>query len=635
MRGWVNRIRGQRERGEDEIQLTELQSREDEDESLYDDPESLRAPGSHTEKAPLDGRGLDRNESNNEFISENALAGTDWQLKMGGLCLATLSLRHFLPLSVVYSFFKGPVATSPFLLRSMFGLACGLLILKVRAGGFRHCSSLRAVCLCLCMIFDFVFSIIMMNFTFIVMDSLLRETSPSKEVNVYWQGTYSFFSFTSVLDILLAPFPAIFLFRALHTSRYSHWQPKRDEGVRRLLNIVLVRPSLLPDRHSVSALRVLTPICLLFFIVAAVISLMVGAVFLGVFGSWIPGQRCDTTAMGDANCYVLDGACDMIDPSECLFPFPSSFYMRPDSQSSTGWKVRIPIESSLPLNSGGRVTLDLDAWNVLDGFSILAPILFRVGDGKVDVDRKSLRPDNQVSQCPEDSIPFSVDLDRCHTLLIDVETAQPVPHFVELDVALKEEGRGYVLVLQPAVPLRYSAHYVVAARRLRNVVDNQLIQPSTTFVALRDGSGDPQRQAAFEDSVFSTLARAGWQRQELQIAWDFRTASWEGSEGRARHMVLDSLEQMRSSFFVPKLKVHDVVKEQCDSGVGRGRQVWGSMEIPSYTSQPGPGYDLFTIFKGGVPIRNGNVEVQFASLLPCSVLKRKKAEFILNYGHGS
>ena len=501
MRGWAHRLRGTRERAEDEVQLTELQRREEEEDALYDDHESARASGSHAEDAPLDGHGMDRGGNTNDFVSDNALAGTDWQLKMGGLCFATLSLRHFVPLFVVYSFFKGPVATGPFLFRSTFGLMCGLLLLKIRSGGFRYCSSLRAVCLCLCIVFDLVFAIVMMNFTVMVMDALLRETSPSREVNIYWQGTYYFFSFVSFLDVLLAPLPAIFLLRALHTSRYSYWQPKREKGLRMLLNAFLVRPSLLPDRHSVSALRLLTPICLLFFIVAAVISLMVGAVFLGVFGSWIPGQRCDTTTMGDANCYVLDGACDMIDPSECLFPFPSSFFMRPDSESPTGWKVRIPIESSLPLNSGGRVTLDLDAWNVLDGFSILAPMLFRLGDGKIDVDRKSLRPDNKVSERPEDSIPFSVNLAESHTLLIDVETARPVPHFVELDFALKEEGFGYVLILQPAVPLRYAAHYVVAVRRLRNLKDGQLIQPSTTFTALRDGSGDPQRQAVFEDTV--------------------------------------------------------------------------------------------------------------------------------------
>ncbi len=185
-----------------------------------------------------------------------------------------------------------------------------------------------------------------------------------------------------------------------------------------------------------------------------------------------------------------------------------------------------------------------------------------------------------------------------------------------------------------------------------------LLQPSPAFAEFVRGSGDAERQAVFEDVVFGTLGggRVGWGRHELQLAWDFRTGSWENGPGRIEHMIRDSRERLESGRTTPQFEITDVVPERCgDRAPARqeesgGRQVWGWLAVPSYLTAPGPGHELLRVLSGGVPVANGNVErVQFAAYIPCSVFgaARDKHGFIrsqeaggahvariIQFGHG-
>jgi hypothetical protein len=140
----------------------------------------------------------------------------------------------------------------------------------------------------------------------------------------------------------------------------------------------------------------------------------------------------------------------------------------------------------------------------------------------------------------------------------------------------------------------------------------------------------------------------GWSLEELQLAWQFRTASWEGGPARVQHMIKDSLDRLESGMMTPHYRIDDVVSESCDKAeagehlarsTGRGRQVWGSVSVPSYTTAPGPGHDLLRVLSWGVPIWSGEVEeVQFVAYIPCSLLNPKaayqSAHSIIQFGHG-
>ena len=61
-------------------------------------------------------------------------------------------------------------------------------------------------------------------------------------------------------------------------------------------------------------------------------------------------------------------------------------------------------------------------------------------------------------------------------------------------------------------------------------------------------------------------------------------------------------------------------------GSAGGREVWGWVEVPSYTTEPGPGHELLRVLGGGVPLRSGAMEqVRFVACVPCSVLAKGEA----------
>ena len=65
--------------------------------------------------------------------------------------------------------------------------------------------------------------------------------------------------------------------------------------------------------------------------------------------------------------------CDPLDRRQCLFPFPSDFFTRPDATSDTGLRIALPREG-MPANVDG-VRVDTTEWNRNDGFSPGSQIL--------------------------------------------------------------------------------------------------------------------------------------------------------------------------------------------------------------------------------------------------------------------
>jgi len=291
----------------------------------------------------------------------------------------------------------------------------------------------------------------------------------------------------------------------------------------------------------------------------------------------------------------------------------------------------------------------------MDGFSTLAPVLFRLGAAAsasfpfgARIDAKTLRPlAAGVEPWGPAALQISTDPRRSHTLLIDVATASAEAHWVEPDVSLDEYPRGTLIIMQPAKALKKNAHYIVAVRRVRDEASGELIAPTPVMDEFLRGMGASERQKVYDKTILRTLlGRMGWAKHEIQLTWDFRTGSWEGGPGRVEHMIHDSQERLESGMTRPNFDIDDVVPETCDavqegSEGGRGREIWGTLDVPSYTTAPGPGHDLLRVLSWGVPICNGNVErVRFVSYIPCSVLTaarelgRPAARSVIQFGHG-
>jgi len=297
-----------------------------------------------------------------------------------------------------------------------------------------------------------------------------------------------------------------------------------------------------------------------------------------------------------------DEPCNTLDDSHCLLPFPSSAFLV-DADTPTGHRVSFGPDA-LPATLDG-VQTDPERWNRLDGFSTLGPIL-------------ALLPGADASSLagPWD-IETSVGPDAT-TVILDAATGEPVPHFAELD-AQSDDPERQVIVLHPAQPLDWDARYVVG---MRGVTDSSglVLDAPAGFAGRRDAGDVPPE-----------LLDHGWTGDELQLAWDFHTASEDGTLRTVRHVVDEALAWAGSDG--PPYRIDELDELGCDEGQLIGRQVEGVLEVPLFLETWEPG-GFLRFDSEGLPLAEGTVEVPFMARVPCALIDDPRAAIPLQFGHG-
>lgn len=328
--------------------------------------------------------------------------------------------------------------------------------------------------------------------------------------------------------------------------------------------------------------------------------------------------------------------CDPIDPSICALPFPSAHFLTEDETTATGLRVDFK-PTSMPLNRDG-IQGNPKYWNEKDGFSINSPMIVFLPY----VDLEGTVPVDDIG---------AYEAADAKTVIVNVETGERVPHWVESDAtAPADEVR--VTLLRPAKPLEFDTHYVVGFRNL-NDVDGEPIAPSPAFKALRDLEESPnddvkKRRQAYEEVVFPTLSSAGFPREELQIAWDFHTVSRDATLGKMEAVVDDALAWVdeQDGFDITFTKIEE---KDCDAeGAYMAREMEGTFTVPLYTVtdeswDPDATENNAVLTRGddGMPFRNGTTTAEFLLRVPCSVVNGadgngpvEASAPIVQYGHG-
>ena len=179
--------------------------------------------------------------------------------------------------------------------------------------------------------------------------------------------------------------------------------------------------------------------------------------------------------------------CEILDPDECLLPFPSDALTRPDASMDTGRRVDF-VRESMPANASG-VHIDPMEWNRNDGFSPGAQIAVLVPG--VDPVASGLAPVTDIAR--------SLD-PGSNLVLLDADTGERVLAWAELDAHAEDPARRLLLVL-PGRSLAEGHRHVVAPGTGRR--DSAAIAPSEVFRVLRDAVpttnpaiGSPPRHGA-------------------------------------------------------------------------------------------------------------------------------------------
>lgn len=305
--------------------------------------------------------------------------------------------------------------------------------------------------------------------------------------------------------------------------------------------------------------------------------------------------------------------CDSLVPEYCAFPFPNNVFTVPEAGTVTGLKVELS-EAMVPVASNGNTT-QLDIFNLRDGFSPGIGLMVFLPGAVID---GMPRPDD---------IGASVEVDS-PTVLLDTETGELVPHWAELDMTTDDDSRR-TFMIRPAVRLEDDRRYIAA---IRGVVDasGQTLAPSPAFAALRDrtDSDDPSveaRRGLYTD-IFAQLGEAGVGRDDLQLAWDFSTASREDNTGWLVGMRDEALAQAG-----PDGPPYTITSVTMDWSADVAVRILGQMEVPLYLDKPGVG-GVINLDADGRPAQNGTAEYTFEVLVPYSAMNEPAA--LVQFGHG-
>ncbi len=305
--------------------------------------------------------------------------------------------------------------------------------------------------------------------------------------------------------------------------------------------------------------------------------------------------------------------CDSIVPEYCAFPFPNNVFSAADDGTVTGRRVQLS-ESMVPVANNGTMTT-LDIFNTRDGFSPgIALMAFLPGASTIGLP--------QI-----DDIGRSLEADS-PTVLIDTETGEWVPHWSGLDMTT-DDGDRRTFLIHPAARLEDGRRYIVA---IRNVVDESGVPliASPSFAALRDRTDSDDetvesRRGLYTD-IFERLDEAGVARSDLQLAWDFSTASMEDNTGW--------LVDMRDEAFAtvgPGGPAYTIDSVDVDWNEDVAVRLLGHMEVPLYLDIPGVG-GVINLGADGRPEQNGTAEYPFEVLVPVSAMTEPAA--LLQFGHG-
>jgi hypothetical protein len=338
--------------------------------------------------------------------------------------------------------------------------------------------------------------------------------------------------------------------------------------------------------------------------------------------------------------------CEVLNDAQCLLPYPSSRFLVPDA-TPTGLRVQIPA-AGLPAVNGDP--LDPTPYTRLDGFSPTVQILMHFPSG-VDLEQS-----NVSRLLPPGPVPVSppyIDT-RTHddtslrpdsaTILMHAETGERILHFVELDRRADGGPARQALILRPAVALAPGERYIVA---VRDLVDpgGAPVEPEPPFAVLRDRrfttiDAIEGRKAYYSASIFAPLARAGVEREDLVLAFDFIVRSDEGLTAQMismRDQAFASLGE-RWNLGEQTFAVTGVSgSSSCFSPFGTWRTVSGTYEVPLFlSSDPEPPTNntpgTLNVDGAGSPVPNGVTNAKFTIRIPCAALHGPTPSLMVGHG---
>jgi hypothetical protein len=314
---------------------------------------------------------------------------------------------------------------------------------------------------------------------------------------------------------------------------------------------------------------------------------------------------------------LAEGCQPLLGGADCFGPFPSDYFRTPDPSLPSGHRLLLTPAAKVRTTVG---LVDPSAWRPVDGASLVPTLVTSYPGGLSPEGLPALLDDAEASVAAD-----------AHTLWVEVGSGRRIHHYVDLDVRQPNAQRRSA-VFHTREGLKENTRYVVAIRRAR-APDGAPAPTPEGFRRLRDAeaAGDPQLEplaARFEQEVFPVLAAAGWDRKDVQLAWDFTTGTRANSTRdmlRVRELTLQWL-----ATHTPAVTVTKVEENRAN---GTWRTVKGTVEAPLFLAEDRPEAALH-LGEDGQVAQNGTTPLEFVAEVPTSVRDLGGEAEPLFYGHG-
>src|SRR4051794_1092506 len=305
-----------------------------------------------------------------------------------------------------------------------------------------------------------------------------------------------------------------------------------------------------------------------------------------IAASLVAAVALPSTAFAGFQGGTAAGDCQPFASEPCLLPFPNNLYTKPSKGSKTGLSVDLP-QAAMPTNKAGD-QVGVGPWDRNDGFSPGSSIVARVPglDTPKALKQTNPAPLTDMSQAFKKRAPIVV---------IDEQTKKRRLIWAELDSNAASPQDTTVLI-HPGKNLEYGHTYAVAMRRLKDANGDKLDAPKW-FSKLRDRKhlpSDERSQKARYNHIFKVLKKAGINRGNLYMAWDFTVGSRVSLTQnllRIRNVAFrglgdDDLADGQVAGHAPRFQVTGV-ENNPDPGIAR--YVTGQFKVPCYLQDQGCG----------------------------------------------
>lgn len=287
----------------------------------------------------------------------------------------------------------------------------------------------------------------------------------------------------------------------------------------------------------------------------------------------------------------------------CLLPYPSDHFLVDDPSTPSGKRVELPNKATPQFSE--TEFFNPQTIHPVDGWSPLPVILAVFPSG---VDPASLtRHDGDTDK--------SLTADNT-TILLEADSGQPVRHWAELDPAPADDKRR-ALIIRPFDRLKDGQRYIVAIKSLARPGGLPVLTPERFERIKNDNTGgnetlDAERER-YETDIFPQLEAFGVARGDLNLAWDFTTATRDDLTADLRAIREDLVQRLPTHDF-------DLKVQSSDDAVGAhlARVIKGTFVVPLYLQAFTPGAYLQRDESGRV-VANGTATVPFIAVIPNSV----------------